>query len=212
MNKLPYNSFISIPKMWPGATVVCIGGGPSLSIEQVNLCEEKWKEGKIRVIGINDAYRIAPWIDILYAADKKWWMEHSGVPNYKGLKIGIEEDCRRFGNDIHVMRNTGSKGLERNRDGLRTGSNSGYQAINLAFHLGASKIILIGYDMKLGKKDEKHWFGDHPWRTTNIPFQSFLSAFPSLRKETNKEGVEVINCTPESALDSFKKGNLIDVL
>ena len=41
------------------------------------------------------------------------------------------------------------------------GQNSGYQAVGLAYHLKADRIILIGFDMqRTGGKS--HWHGDHP--------------------------------------------------
>jgi hypothetical protein len=35
------------------------------------------------------------------------------------------------------------------------------QAINLAVHLGAARIILLGYDLSPARMGG-HWFGDHP--------------------------------------------------
>ena len=61
---------LKIPKMWTNSVAVCLGGGPSLNKEDIEYCREK--KG-VRFIAINDAYRLAPFADILYAADKKWW-------------------------------------------------------------------------------------------------------------------------------------------
>ena len=56
----------SVPKLWPNSTVVCIGTGPSLTQADVDLCCSQ-----ARVIAVNDAYRMAPLADVLYAADDK---------------------------------------------------------------------------------------------------------------------------------------------
>jgi hypothetical protein len=45
--------------------------------------------GKTRVIAVNDAYRLAPFADVLYACDEKWWKWHQGVPSFTGLKYGM---------------------------------------------------------------------------------------------------------------------------
>ena len=204
-------SYFKALRLWPNSTVLCIGGGPSLCIEDVQYAKEVRLQGRLRVIGINDAYRIAPWIDILYGADKLWWKNHNGANGYKGLKVSIEPGVDSFSN-IKLMKNTGSKGLERDNEGLRTGSNSGYQAINLAYHMGAKRILLLGYDMKYKEGEGSHWFGNHPWRGEKVPVSQFLPYFPELKRELDKEGVDVVNCSRDSALEVFRKERLQKVI
>jgi hypothetical protein len=74
----------SVPKLCPGGTVVCIGGGPSLTRDDVDYCR-----GKAFVIAINDAYKLAPWADALYACDGLWWRWHKGVPSFDGPKFAL---------------------------------------------------------------------------------------------------------------------------
>ena len=69
----------SVPRLWPGATVACLGCGPSLNADQVVLLR-----GRARVIAINDAWRVAPWADVLYGCDGRWWRKHGGVPGFGG--------------------------------------------------------------------------------------------------------------------------------
>ena len=58
---------------------------------------------------------------------------------------------------IRMIENTGSDGLEPRPTGVRTGGSDGYQAINLAFHFGVKRIVLLGYDMKFGADGQVHW-------------------------------------------------------
>ena len=58
----------AVPPIWRGATVVCLGGGPSLTAADAAQCR-----GRARVIAINDAYRLVPWADLLYFCDYRWW-------------------------------------------------------------------------------------------------------------------------------------------
>lgn len=92
------------------------------------------------------------------------------------------------------------------------GRNSGYQALNLAYHLGASKIVLIGYDMQTdGAK--VHWHGDHPKGLQNArTIDRWAGYFPALAADLEQEGVEVVNCTIKTALDCFPRADLRDVL
>jgi hypothetical protein len=69
----------SVPPEWVGETAAILASGPSLTREQ---CEAV--RGKAKVIAVNnqaidtdcDGVRVpamAPWADVLYAADAKWW-------------------------------------------------------------------------------------------------------------------------------------------
>lgn len=197
-------TYASVPKLWPGETVVCIGGGPSLTPEDVNYCR-----GKARVLAINDAIKLAPWADLLYACDGRWWEMHKGVKSFEGLKYGMTVNTKKWA-DVLKLRNDGLDGLCLDPTGLRTGRNSGYQAINLCAHLGASRILLLGYDMKRhGGKG--HWFGDYKGWTPS-PYQQFLQAFPTLVEPLKALGIEVINCTRTTALTVFPRMTIEEAL
>lgn len=93
---------------------------------------------------------------------------------------------------------------------IHAGLNSGYQAIGLAYELGAAKIILIGFDMQhTGGKT--HWFGDHPKGLTNAHgIKNWIPGFTALAKGLEFQGIEVINCSIETALTCFKRAKLED--
>src|SRR5690606_36181457 len=74
--------FRPIPKRWPQQTVVVVGGGPSLTAADVDRAASR----PVRIIAINDAWRLAPRADLLYAADAPWWDHHKGVPAFAGAK------------------------------------------------------------------------------------------------------------------------------
>jgi len=190
----------TVPRLWPGETVVCIGTGPSVTQADVDTCRDR-----ARVIVVNDAYRLAPWADVLYAADDKWWGWHKGAPGFSGLKYTIEP-CRHAWPGLQVLRNAGPHGLETNPSGLRTGYNSGYQAINLAVHLGASRVVLLGYEMS-----GDHYFGSHPDKT-RPPFGPCLKAFATLPAPLAAAGVEVFNCSRNTALKVFPCPSLREAL
>jgi hypothetical protein len=197
---------VPVEKLWPKSTIVCLGTGPSLTQADVDFCR-----GKARVIAVNNAHEIAPWADVLYAADAKWWRRFNGVPAFRGLKYSIlpnssQRNFRPEFPDIRLLGNTGMRGLERDPSALRTGCNSGYQAINLAVHLGATQIVLLGYDMH-----GDHYFGSHPDKA-KPPFALCLSAFPTLVAPLAEIGVSIVNCTPGSALTCFPMAPLSSVL
>jgi len=97
-------------------------------------------------------------------------------------------------------------------NGLQTGMNSGYQAINLAVLLGVTTIVLLGFDMKPARDGKMHWFGDHPLKTNPAVFSAMLQHFPKTLSPLRQLGVEVINCTPDSALTCYRKEGLDETL
>lgn len=181
-----------VSRLWPGGTVACLGGGPSLIQADVD-----YLRGRVDgVIAVNDAYRLAPWADVLYGCDGKWWYWHKGVPSFPGLKFSVDPATRQYPG-MTVLRKTGDVGLELEPTGLKTGRNSGYQAINLAVHLGATRVVLLGYDMQGG-----HWFGNHP-DNSKPPFAVCLQRFATLVEPLKQAGVTVLNCTRKTALTCF---------
>lgn len=186
-----------VPILCPGGTVVCIGGGPSLTQADVDVCR-----GKATVIAINDAYRLAPWADVLYACDAKWWGWHPEAAAHRGLKFGLGIAGATFPEGVVALERTGDLGLEINPTGVRTGRNSGFQAINVAVHLGATRVLLVGYDMQPSSSGKSHWFGEHR-DGVRPPLESFIPQFASLLHPLQQLGVEVLNCTPGSALQCF---------
>lgn len=190
-----------VPRLWPGETFALLGCGPSLTQADVDLCR-----GQARVIAINHAHTLASWADVLYACDARFWNWQKGVPSFTGLKYALEADAAKWPG-VHVLKNTGVEGLDLEPTGLKTGQNSGFQAINLAVHLGAVKILLLGYDMQ-----GTHFFGNYPWAPQHPPFHSFLDRFATVVEPLKALGVEVINCTPHSMLRTFPKQLLTQAL
>jgi len=199
---------------WPASNQVwvCLGCGPSLTVEDVEYCR-----GRASVIAINNTYQLAPWAEVLYACDARWWGWHKGVPGFAGLKFSVEPKAkagrREHGPyaDITVLRNTGDDGFEADPSGLRTGKNSGYQAINLAVHFGARRIILLGYDMGPSKEGRDHYFGSHPGGVVP-PYHLFMRNYPNLAAELKKRGVDVINASRKTALGVFRRQPLAEAL
>lgn len=199
---------VTVPRLWPGDTVVCLGGGPSLTADDVRAVRDR-----ARVIAVNNAYQLAPWADVLYAADAAWWALHRGVPTFGGLKYSLEARSAVWPG-VQVLQNTGNKGLEQEPTGLRTGRNSGYQAINLAVHFGAARVVLLGYDMQTRPHEPAHWFGDHPAPLMNTrpdAYQQFRQHFETIVAPLEARGVDVINCSRQTALTAFPCRPLAEV-
>lgn len=197
---------------WQGQTAVLIASGPSLTKGQVASAKAAWWEGRVRVLGVNDSYKLAPWMEGLYAADPPWWQMHIRAVRDTYIPMLMSQDesaCERWG--LRHVPGPPQARLEQSDNGLSLdpsyinfGQNSGFQALNIAYHLGATRILLLGYDMKLGPGGKAHWFGSHPaGLCQNDNYERWIPPFKKAAKQLEKAGVEVINCTPGSAIKCF---------
>ena len=113
----------SVPLLWPGATVAILASGPSMSAA---VASQVYAAG-IPAIAVNDTYKLAPWAAMLYAADEAWWQRYPEASLFAGLKVSV-------GSHPGVLRlkNSGVSGFDSDPACVRTGSNSGYQALRLS--------------------------------------------------------------------------------
>lgn len=189
-------------------TAVCIASGPSLTADD---CEtvRNWRNISRRstqteketgaqekiVIVVNTTFELAPWADILYAMDRNWWEGYYKKNNkqFAGIRLSPLSGltCATKIRFNHYQ-------------------NSGVGAISLAAHLGAKRIILLGYDcQKTGGKT--HWHGNHPKGLGNAgSIGTWPGMFERLKKDLN--GIEIVNCTRETALRMFERKPLEEVL
>ena len=229
LRRLDDSRFSEVLPLWAGQTAVIIGCGPSLTLDQIAIVAA----AGVRAVAVNDAYLVAPWADAHYAADSHWHKWHvAGTPKpilgltaqdvkglwtgFKGQKCTIQNSGANVEDDsVHMLRNKNfpshGMGLSLDPQALVTGRNSGFQALNLAVLAGAKKIILIGFDGQLvAGKD--HFHGGHQRPTPPAAYPLYRQAMSAAENALIAAGVEVVNCSPGSAIDSFPKMRLEDVL
>lgn len=187
-----------VPRIWPGETVVCIASGPSLTREDVD-----YVRGKARVIVINKSYELAKWADVMYACDAKFWKWERGAPSFPGMKFALTSEAAKWPG-VKVLGRGTSHGLSLDPAKLCLGGNSGYQVINLAVLMGATQILLLGYDMRVGAGGKQHWHADHPMPQRS-PYATFQQAFPTMVAPLKAAGISVINCSRDTALTCFER-------
>ena len=180
---------------------------------------------------MNDAYLIAPFADLVYFADSRWWRWHvEGIARKwigTAIKWTVEEVAAAFkafagqkisifttGQEVQdpevlVMRNAAPEGLSEDPLSLRTGGNSGYQAVNLAILAGAKRVVLVGYD---GRSEGRlsYWFGNHPIQTQPETVATYPTSYKTMLPQLGRLGVEVLNATPQSRIDVFPRVSLED--
>jgi hypothetical protein len=190
-------------------TCIVAATGPSLTQDIADQCQGQW------VIAVNDAYRLIPFARTLYAADTEWWLAHDGCPDFAGEKLtcslegridhrGRRRICKRYGLST-VLGKRGS-GYSTNPKYIHFGSNSTFQAVNIALHRGADLVIMVGLDMH-----GDHFFGKHPKQLRNIPrYEVFVRRFTEASR-VNKD-LRIINATPGSHLSCYPIMTLAEAL
>lgn len=137
---------------------------------------------------------LAPWADILYAMDAKWWKEY--MPQ-------IQKEFQ--GRLVSTAQIVGVNWLS----GLKHYSNSGAGAISVARKCGAKRVYLLGYDSK--KSHLVHWHGDHPKSLGNAgSMPKWPGLFAKLAQET--KDTEIVNCSRQTVLTCFERKTLEECL
>lgn len=189
-----------------------LASGPSLAYMDVG-----YARGKARVIAVNDTYKWAPWADILYAADERWWRANELAVDFRGERWTQDKGCRNW------IREAGRRGINiihsENKDGMSTapgtihlGANSAFQALNLAVLAGVKKVILTGLDCATYGGDT-HFFGHHTGNLIdNSPYGMFRSYFNRASKQLKSMGIDVVNCSRRTSVVCFRKSTMRDEL
>ena len=188
-------------------TVVIVASGPSLTAEQCGFITAQRDSGRCRIIAINSSWRAVPSRDVLYACDRNWWKRyHEEAP---GQAEGWTADPWSAGEyGLNLIKLRGGEGICAVPGMVHGGKNSGYQAIGLAYHFGARRIILVGYDMQhTGGK--RHWHDDHPKGMGNCEgIKGWVKQFDSLPGFAKPLGIELFNATIETAITGIERKTL----
>lgn len=168
---------------WKGHIAIVVASGPTASAEPL---EPYRNRGKFIVV--NDSWKLAPWADVLFACDELWWKANDGCPQFKGRRVTASPNTmKRYGIDLFCS----------------TGTNSGLRAIYLAERLGANPICMVGFDMH--PKNGVHWHKPHA-QLRNPGANEMLvwrNETEWAAEQFKAKGVQVINCTPGSALTKY---------
>lgn len=166
----------------------CImASGPSLTADDVKLVQQSG----IKTIVTNSTWQAAPWADHIFAADCEWWDKHrEAVPAGPRRWTSSKSAANRY-RDLCLFE-------------FRIGGNSGAQAIRLAMNLGATEIILLGFDCSV--KNGTHWHGDHT--LTKNPDENRCKVWLRQFHDIPRGMCRIINCSRETEITAFPRMTL----
>ena len=197
---------------------VIIGTGPSLTTEQL----EKVKH--LKRFGANRAFEFD--LDVIAACNWEFWHHYwDQIKDYRCHKWATLDYERVKHLDVNYIESRFMDGLSVDKNYIAHHHGTGPQLINLALHYGCKVMLLIGWDMRYpGKIDRynytgnRHYFGEYPAELQHWPIYTAADGrLDGLMKElvTIKPadyGIEIINCTPNSAMTCFPAMSLDEAL
>lgn len=169
-------------------TWALLAPGPSASAEDA----ERVRAAGIPLGVIGNAFQLAPWADFLAATDAAWWRKYPEALTLPGAKYTMHQ----------------VKGVERVKVAGYVSVNSGVLGLEVARSKGASRILLFGFDMH-----GTHFFGPYTnglSNTSEAKRRMHLAQYARWAKRNHE--IQVINCTPGSALQCFPTARLDEYL
>lgn len=167
MTDMPFRQWTIAPG-WQGEDCFIVAGGTSVKPELVARLKGRPNS---KVIVINSSYAVAPWADILFFGDDRWWRHEmierpAALLAFAGQMVTVGRYVRHD-RLWHMHKVVPSKrnanGLTRDPTGLAMERSSLQGALNIAFHKQAKRIILIGADNRDGDNGRIHHHPEHPW-------------------------------------------------
>lgn len=223
-----------IPKLLENGTAYILGGGASI-ISQFGIPSRlvrEVREGKRSmrtysqyfecihdkfVIGVNAAFNLGNWLNAIYFLDKTFmltWrgaMAASRIPAYSALPYTEDERW------CVTLNSEARRGISNVPHTVCHNSNSGAAAINLAYHMGATTIVLIGFDMK-NVNNKQHFHGEYinskleRIAEHKMDYEGHIEVFGAIKKDADKLGIKIINTSLKSRLRQFEKIPLKEIL
>lgn len=189
-------------------TIAIVASGPSLTLGDVQYAAKR-----ADLLVINDNYRLAPNARWLYACDGDWWDYHIAEVRdvFKG-ELWTQDAGAAARHGLNLIPSAKRDGLSTDPTVIHQGHNSGYQAINLAYHFGATRCVLLGFN-GAPVNGKRHWFGDHPpalMQTSEAGFADMRASFQTIPLQLESLGLEILNCTPGTAIEAFPVAKLKD--
>jgi hypothetical protein len=206
-------------KEWNNHPCFIVGGGNSLEGFDFDILQ-----GLGKIIAVNQSLLNLPFANMFASMDSRYfrWI-HEGVlggetlvayQDFKGIKVWVntEMDKTDWKHEVFILDHTGDKVVcQHMEDGVWTGGNSGFSALQIAAVLGCNPIYLLGFDFKqVGGSVHHH--KEYPEPTdpqamTRVHPPSFYKLAPQL----NKVGIKVININqPDTTeLRCFSYGKIV---
>ena len=202
-----------------GETAIICGTGPSVTEHVIDLCNKAKAEGKVRLFGINLSYQYFD-VDVMNACNYQfydyYYPRDEKLRNGKFDKWTTRPELKGKYPTVEYIEEIWIPGFSTDPSKISAHHGSSAQAMNLALHYGIKRQLLIGFDMR--HKDKRHYFGEYPEPMRHItrnlgPDGELIGLIKEMETIKPEDyDIEIINCTPGSAMTCFPMGRLEDYL
>lgn len=213
----PLSRVHSFEQDWYRETAVVVGNGPSM----LSFPVQELDRPRLRVLVANGGYKLIPWADVLMCTDRRWLAAHQEeLPDYTGPMIIVTQpevvSPAHLDRRMKLLRRAfigdARKDPFARRDTLVEGHNSTTTMISCAIVRGARRIILLGVDLAPGPDGRRHIYDDSKDTSRALArYQKQVVHLSAQAKWVQRKGVEVINCSPLSALQCYPYGRWEDL-
>jgi len=186
-----------VPREWVGERCFILCSGESIGKQAKQIAELKG-----RFVAVKHGVLLRPDADVLFlAGEGTLTFEKDLISQFRGRYMVVRSK-HHPGLPMEVLRVARAKDhttLCELTDHV-CGYDTGTSAINLAYHFGATEIVLLGYDMTGGH------FCKHPLQ--NPPqdhFRRHMTTLADLNADAVRKGIRIVNCSPISAVTAFEK-------
>lgn len=200
--------------------MACIGTGPSLTREQIQTARRKG----FTLFGCNNVWELCD-LAVHYACNAGWW-DRYWSPRLEATSAEKwtcnAEAAQKYG--LNWVAEKNAPGLSSDPSVIHHGHGSGYTLVNLAYLMGAERVVLLGYDLKYAPdydgraqqvgSEPRHYFGEYPsnlqhWPSAKVRGGVHVELLELYESVARQNAVEIINCTgPNSALNCFPREDI----
>lgn len=195
---------------WLGETVFIVAGGTSATPDDIASLKGR------KVIAINSSYHSAPFADILFFADSRWWVREREQFRFTSESFaGIIATTSKASKTsrLHRLRQVvPPPGMAMARNSVALERTSLQAAMNIAMHKGARRMVLLGADNRDGDDGRIHHHAEYPWTRHRLTWDVKKDQLGLAATDLKKMGVEVLNCSNITTLDFWPTPRLSDVL
>jgi hypothetical protein len=209
MSREPSGSFWSVPRDWPGECCFIIAGGPSVlehDLEQLR--------GR-RVMVINSSAHAAPWADILYFGDWRWWNEEPNKAAVASFGGRVVTTCQIVSDPkVLLCRKGKPPGLSQDPTCLTQKWTSLTAATNLGAHLvgRGGTIVWLGADGKAAADGRVWHHKPHRWGPHPARYDRHRADIATMVTPLQAMGVTLLIAGPSAYADLWPVVGLQDVL
>ncbi len=193
----------AVPREWPDSTMLVVCSGESVGAQK-----DEIRRFPGPVMAVKHGVYLRPNAEVLFLSGDGASMSLPLIKAFVGRHIVVRsKSYPEFPETVKRVTRTKAHGAMCELRDHVGGYDTGTSAINLAYHFGATTIVLAGYDMTGGH------FCRHPLQ--NPPTEHFtrhMGPLHELNEDAKRKGIRIVNVSPTSAVTAFERGRLEDWL